>query len=123
MLSEPATRDGAADESDRLHGHVQTVLRVGLLVSVTLMMTGLGLRLSRGENDAPPVRLLDLFAHGSDPGLVLTALGILVLALTPALRVLALVGLWWRERDYRFVAVALVVTVTLVASVLLGKGG
>jgi len=52
-----------------------------------------------------------------------TALGIVVLALTPAFRVLALVGLWWRERDYRFVVVALAVVATLAASVLLGKGG
>jgi uncharacterized membrane protein len=122
-LSELATRDQAADESDKLHIHVRTVLRVGLFLSVVLILSGLALNLARGQDDAPAVRLGDLFAHGADPGLLLTANGIVVLALTPAVRVLALVGLWLRERDYRFVFVALAVVVTLAASVLLGKGG
>ncbi len=122
-MSEPCTRDHVADESDRLHGQVQRVLRVGLGLSVTLMVLGLAVTLARGEHgEAQAVRLGDLLSRDIDPGLALTASGILVLALTPAFRVLALVGLWWRERDYRFVAVALAVMATLGASVLLGKG-
>jgi uncharacterized membrane protein len=122
-LSDAATRDDIADESDRLHHHVRTVLRVGISLSVVLIASGLALHVASGADDAPAVRLGDLFARGADPGLVVTALGIVVLALTPAFRVLALVGLWWRERDYRFVVVALAVVATLAASVLLGKGG
>jgi uncharacterized membrane protein len=45
-----------------------------------------------------------------------------VLALTPAVRVLALVVLWWKERDWRFVAVALAVVMTLGCGFFLGKG-
>jgi len=45
-----------------------------------------------------------------------------VLALTPALRVLALVAIWWRERDWRFVGVALAVVATLAVGIALGKG-
>jgi uncharacterized membrane protein len=122
-LSEIAKRDEIADESDRLHLHVRTVLRVGLFLSVVLIASGLALHLAHGVDDAPAVRLGDLFAPSADSGLVLTALGTIVLALTPAFRVLALVGLWLRERDYRFVVVALAVVATLAASVLLGKGG
>ena len=110
-MSDPVVRDVAALESDRLHKRVQLVLRGGLLTSVVLMVTGLAIRFARGEDDAPAI------------GLMLTAFGILVLALTPALRVLALVGVWWRERDYRFVGVALIVVATLITSVLIGKGG
>ena len=122
-MSDPVARDVVAVESDRLHKRVQLVLRAGLVTSVVLMVAGLVLRFARGENDAPAVGLLDLFTRGGDTGLVLTALGILVLALTPALRVLALISVWWRERDYRFVGVALMVLATLIASVLLGRGG
>jgi uncharacterized membrane protein len=122
-LSDPVARDIAALESDRLHKRVQLVLRAGLLTSVVLMVTGLALRFARGESDAPAVGLIELFTRGGDVGLLLTAFGILVLALTPALRVLALVGVWWHERDYRFVGVALIVVATLITSVLIGKGG
>lgn len=122
-MSDPVVRDVAALESDRLHKRVQLVLRGGLLTSVVLMVTGLAIRFARGEDDAPAIGLMDLFTRKGDVGLMLTAFGILVLALTPALRVLALVGVWWRERDYRFVGVALIVVATLITSVLIGKGG
>jgi len=44
---------------------------------------------------------------------VLMGAGVVVLALTPVARVLVLIGLWVRERDWRFVAVAGVVLVVL----------
>lgn len=68
------------------------------------------------------VTLGDLFASG-DAGLIVTAMGILTLALTPALRVVALVFIWWRERDWRFVGIALTVTIILALAMILGKGG
>jgi uncharacterized membrane protein len=120
MSSEPNTREA---ESDRLHGWVQAILRLGMVVSTALMLLGLGIRFAAGLDDAPAVGLWTLFSSGADTGLVITALGVVVLAATPALRAVALVALWWRERDYRFVAVALSVVVTLAASILLGKGG
>jgi uncharacterized membrane protein len=110
----------AATESDRLHEVVGWVLRAGLAASVLLMASGMTVRLATGGDDAPSVPLWRL---KGDTGLVLTTLGVMVLALTPALRVLALVALWWRERDWRFVAVALAVVAILATGVLIGKGG
>ena len=121
----PDAKEGLAheqEESDLLHLRVQTVLRAGLALSVALMVAGSIVRLAVGRTDAPAVKLFALF-DTSDPSLLLLALGIFVLALTPAMRVVALVYLWWRERDYRFVGVAMLVIVTLVASVMLGRGG
>jgi uncharacterized membrane protein len=109
-------------ESDLLHHAVQAILRGGLAISVALMAVGVGLRLAEGRHDAPAVALFAL-SHPDDPGLTLIAFGILALALTPALRVFALVYLWARERDVRFVGVALFVIATLLVGVLLGKGG
>ena len=127
MLSDPSTlteKDEQTEaESDRLHAYVGWVLRVGLGASVLLLVAGMIVRLGAGVDDAPAVRLWDFAVSGGDLGLRLTTLGVLVLAMTPALRVLALVALWWRERDWRFVAVALAVAVTLSAGILMGKGG
>jgi uncharacterized membrane protein len=121
-LSEPAgiTAESAEVESDHLHAQVGWVLRIGLALSVVLLVAGMALRVVSGVEDAPSVPLWQL---GGDPSLVLSTLGVLVLALTPALRVVALIVLWWRERDWRFVGVALAVAATLCAGVLLGKGG
>ena len=116
------TLSSDGDASDRLHQHVQTILRGGLALSVLLMASGVTLRLSRGLDDAPAVRLFAI-GDASDPGLALTAVGILALAMTPALRVIALIFLWWREKDARFVGIALLVLATLILAVLLGKGG
>ncbi len=61
---------------------------------------------------------------GQAPSLgdALMGLGILALGATPALRVVVLAGIWTRERDWRFVAVAGAVVASLTAAVLLGGG-
>ena len=107
--------------SERDHVRVQWLLRIGLGVSAVLMLAGLYLREVRDVADAPAVGLFELDTV-RDPALILSSVGILVLALTPALRVLALVVMWARERDWRFVAVALAVTVTLTLAIVAGRG-
>jgi uncharacterized membrane protein len=47
-------------------------------------------------------------------------LGILALGLTPAVRVLVLAAVWAHQRDWRFVAVAAVVVMTLAVATVLG---
>jgi uncharacterized membrane protein len=101
---------------------VKALLRGGLGLSVGLMATGLVLRLASGATAAPGASLAQLFAGEVPWGDRLMGLGAVTLGLTPALRVLTLVALWTRERDWRFVAVAVLVVLTLGVSLALGVG-
>lgn len=111
----------AAEVSRRDHLLVQGVLRLGLGVSVTLMLAGLVLAVAAGEHDPVPVRLSGLASDGSVPDRLM-AVGVLVLALTPVFRVVSLIVIWARERDMRFVAVGATVVVVLAAALFLGGG-
>ncbi len=99
----------------------EAVLRLGLGVSVTLMLAGLVLAIAAGEHDPVPVRLSGLASDGSVPDRLMAG-GVLVLALTPVVRVVSLVVIWAKERDARFVAIGLTVVAVLVTSLLLGGG-
>jgi len=100
---------------------VAVVLRTGLAVACALMAAGLAVILARGDRHAHVIRLFEIGGDQSAGDLLLAA-GVVVLALTPAVRVLALVVLWAREGDRRFVAVALVVVAVLVAAAAIGHG-
>lgn len=108
------------DEIHRDQRVVQVLLRVGLGLAVVLMAVGLVMKVASGSVRSTGIELFALTA-GSTADLVM-ALGVLVLAATPVFRVLALVALWTRERDWRFVAVALLVIITLSLGIVLGQG-
>jgi len=115
MAGPGAERTG---RDDRL---VERTLQVGLAIGLGLMLAGLLVDAGSGALDARPVRLGALGA--SMPlGTRLAALGVLALGLTPASRVVLLVMLWGRERDWRFVAVAGVVLAVLAAALFAGVG-
>jgi len=99
---------------------VQLLLRAGLGLAVLLMSAGLAAELLRGQLSGESLQLRELASSAAPIGQRLMGLGILVLALTPAVRVLALLVLWTQERDWRFVAVALAVIATLGAATALG---
>lgn len=111
----------AQDEIHRVQRIVQRLLRVGLAISVLLMLIGLVMKIASGSRRSTGVRMFSLAATASNPDLVM-AIGVLVLAATPAFRVIALVVLWSRERDWRFVGVAATVVVTLSFAIILGHG-
>jgi uncharacterized membrane protein len=123
LAAEPTTARDRADEAlaDRDHKRVQWLLRAGLALSAALMTAGMALRMAQGQRTSPAVALFDLRA-APDLGLLLIASGILALAMTPALRVVALVWIWTRERDWRFVGVSVAVTITLAIAIAIGKG-
>jgi len=50
------------------------------------------------------------------------AVGILMLILTPVARVVALIGIWGRQRDRKFALVGTVVLVVLCLGIVLGRG-
>lgn len=97
------------------------MLRGGLALAFAAMAAGLALRAFGGPHDERQVNVFDLFSAPMDIGERLIVLGIFVLALTPVARVVALVVIWIKERDYRFAVVATVVALTLGAAVLLGR--
>jgi hypothetical protein len=101
---------------------VQWLLRSGLGLAMGLMAFGSAVRIASGEAAAPGVSLEQLLRGDAPRGDWLMGLGVLVLGLTPGLRVLTLLVLWTRERDWRFVVVAALVVVTLGVSLALGVG-
>jgi uncharacterized membrane protein len=101
---------------------VQFLLRFGLGLSVLMMLTGLVISLSSGETTATPVEMKSLFGAGLTFGNRLMGTGVLLLALTPVLRVLMLIYLWYREKDWKFAIIALIVFATLMVSISLGGG-
>jgi uncharacterized membrane protein len=102
---------------------VQRLLQTSLTISVALMATGIALHLAvDGEGRSSPLRLEDLVSGNLTAVQIFLGWGILVLALTPALRVLALVVLWAKAKDWLYASVSVVVLLTLVLSVIVGKG-
>jgi uncharacterized membrane protein len=103
---------------------IQILLRTGLLISMLFMAAGAILRVQEGSLDSQGVTLNDLFNFRS--GVLLgdrwMAYGILLLAMTPVIRVLALFGLWTYDKDWKFTAVAFVVLVTLAMAISMGGG-
>lgn len=124
MAAEGTSASIDADTADEIH-HVQRViewlLRGGLIIAVVLMAIGLGIKIASGADRSPAVKLFSISSAAST-GDQLMAIGVLVLAATPAMRVLALLWIWARERDWRFVGVSCAVVVTLAVSVIVGHG-
>lgn len=98
---------------------VQRLLRLGLAGAAALMTAGLVVALWSG---APDVALQPrtLLQRDLPLSVRLCGLGVLLLAATPALRVLTLIVLWIRERDWKYAAVAVSVAIVLGAAVVLG---
>jgi len=95
---------------------------VGLIGGLAFLLAGLIIELVSGSLRAPAVRLFDVGRSDLRLDDRLMAIGVLALALTPVLRVTSLIVLWALERDWRFVGVAVVVLLTLAASLVLGRG-
>lgn len=106
---------------------VQGLLRGGLGLAVLLMLMGIGMHLCQILNQTPMtavrIQLSDLTDSSVQIADRLLGWGIFVLAVTPAVRVVMLMLLWAKERDWKYAGVSLFVLMTLALSVILGKGG
>lgn len=85
------------------------------------MVVGMIVWVASGDREAPSTTPARLFGT-LDTGHRLMLAGILLLAITPALRVVALLGLWIRERAWRFAATAALVLALLVIALWAGGG-
>ena len=110
-----------AGESHAAHRFVQWVLRGGLAIACVLIGIGLAIALATGEHAAAPVRLHEVLSEGTTADRVI-ACGLLLLAMTPVVRVLSLVAIWMLERDKKFAVVALVVVLVLGVAIASGHG-
>lgn len=108
----------------QLEHWVHWTLLSGLAVSAVLLVAGLSAMIAQGEESASTQQdlraLISAGWHFQGPAL--TTLGLLMLMITPILRVVVLLLGWTFTRDWHFAAVALVVFVLLVVSLLLGVG-
>jgi uncharacterized membrane protein len=101
---------------------VVTALRAGVAVSFLLIVAGLLLAFTQpptgaigpGELRGLPAAIASL--HGAS----LIHLGILVLILTPFMRVVVLVGHFARQRDLSFVLVSFGVLLLLITTIVIG---
>jgi uncharacterized membrane protein len=108
----------------RLRPWVSGVLRVGVIVSSVALLIGVALGAVRGtlgDFSSPPVTLGSI-----GPGLVqgdpaaYIVLGLLILVVTPIVRVGVSVALFAQAKDRAFTLITLAVLVILLASVFVG---
>jgi len=98
----------------------QRVMRLGLVISLALLLAGTAIRVLAG-GPAEAERFTALVGS-TDLGDRILLLGALVLALTPAAQVASLLVGWAHERDYRFAIVAAGVIMLLILGAILGGG-
>lgn len=113
------------NSTDRMAHWVHIALFSGLVASGLLLALGFALLLAvphpQAESGALEISVLFSRAASGD-GTAVLALGLLVLMLTPVLRVMVLAIGWLHQRDWAFAAVAISVLALLAASMALGTG-
>ncbi len=113
-----------AEQQRDLNHIVHQVLIVGLVCSVVLLLTGVGLDVFR-QHELPAVILspVDAFqrALALRPSGFL-ALGLIVLVATPIVRVVGSFLVFLYERDWRYAAITAVVLVITIVSIRTGSG-
>ncbi len=95
-------------ELDRLEHVVGRVLRTGAIVSTSILAVGL---------------LLTLAVPSFGPGSTITRVGLFVLLLTPASRVVASVVEYTRDSDWLFASLTFAVLAIVLGSLLVGVLG
>jgi uncharacterized membrane protein len=108
----------------QLEHQVHRTLLGGLVASAVLLVAGTIAMLVQGNATADPLQplgdLLRRAMHLNGPAL--TTLGLLVLMITPILRVVVLLAGWAMQRDWVFASVAVTVLILLIVSLSLGVG-
>jgi uncharacterized membrane protein len=112
---------------DKAQAAIAVVLRYGSLVSTLVMALGLLMILIRGLAAYPPlespapVRVVVARALRFD-GLGISELGLILLLLTPILRIVVAVTTFALERDHKYTFIALGVLVVVVLSIRYAMG-
>ncbi len=111
---------------------ISNVLRGGVLLSAAIILVGVVMFYARyyatngrGVVNRPFPHTLATVGQGlahADP-LAVVALGLLLLLLTPVMRVAVSIVAFMLERDWRYVVITTIVLIILIVSFLLGRGG
>lgn len=112
--------ENSVDQAVFVRKLVQFLLRVGLVLSMILMVTGLFVNVASGHVQSVVVPMFDLLKESLSVGDRLLGMGVLILALTPLIRVITLTLLWMKEKDWKFVGISILVIIALMISVSLG---
>lgn len=113
------------ETSQRLDWAVHISLLGGLLLSASLLVLGAARVLASHQPHAEtrPEGAVIIFTKAArGDGVAILDLGVLILMLTPVLRVVVLAVGWLASREWRFGLIALTVLALLVTSILLGTG-
>ena len=124
--AEPAQPDRRLRQAELVISHV---LRSGVIVSAAVILLGvLWFYLQMAFTGHAALGFPHTFGgiirrlfHGEP--LALVALGLLILLLTPILRVAISIVVFALERDWRYTVITVLVLVILLISLLLGRGG
>ncbi len=105
---------------------ISNLLRIGVLMSAGLIVLGLVLLIGEGGSGYPGATFpasLAAIRKGlltlKPDAVILT--GLLLLVLTPVLRVAVSIVAFWQERDYRYMVIATIVLLVLLIGFCLGK--
>ena len=105
---------------------ISRCLKIGVLLSAFIIATGLIMYLVTGHSGydghtfpTTPVKILQGFVCFKSFAIILT--GLLVLMVTPVLRVGVSIILFLKEKDYMYVIITSLVFLILICSFLLGK--
>jgi uncharacterized membrane protein len=111
-------------ETRDLNERVHQILIVGLYASVTLMVAGIILDLIFQRSlptDVVPLPALWQYVVTLRPS-AFFSLGLILLILTPLLRVIGSLGVFVHERDWRYAGVTFTVLVVMLISIYVGQG-
>jgi uncharacterized membrane protein len=130
----PPIEEGPRDEViERVERVIARLLRWGVLTSLVLMLSGLLIHFLQGgrflsepmqfDRDAAPqgVALKQIFQFNHGLGLIV--LGLVILILTPLLRVVVSIIAYIIERDVAFVIITSIVLTLLIVSLFVGGHG
>ncbi|MNT15146.1 hypothetical protein D3C72_1501860 [compost metagenome] len=107
---------------------ISKMLRIGVVAAAAVIIIGLVQFLVTGVSGYPD-QTYPLGFRAIWEGLLamksvaVIETGLLILILTPVLRVFVSLFVFWQEKDYRFVAITATVFIILIISFLLGKAG
>ena len=116
--------DARASKADQAEGAARRALLTGVFLSAILLVVGLLIVWLGHEErpNEPPVLASLLWGVAQGRGTCLLYAGLLILAATPILRVLTMVGVYLRRRELFMAVVSAIVLGLLAVGVLLGAG-